>query len=58
MLYRVVIAEDFRMIRETFESAVERAAGYTLVQVLHNGKYCICTKQTAEEHNLKIERIW
>ncbi|MCR5221576.1 MAG: response regulator transcription factor [Lachnospiraceae bacterium] len=30
MLYRVVIAEDFRMIRETFESAVERAAGYTL----------------------------
>ena len=30
MSYKVVIAEDFRMIREIFESTVERAEGYTL----------------------------
>ncbi|MCR5503581.1 MAG: response regulator transcription factor [Lachnospiraceae bacterium] len=30
MPYKVVIAEDFRMIREIFESTVERAEGYTL----------------------------
>ncbi len=30
MSVRVVIAEDFRMIREIFESTVERAEGYTL----------------------------
>ena len=32
MSYKVVIAEDFRMIREIFESTVERAEGYTLAQ--------------------------
>lgn len=31
MPYKVVIAEDFRMIREIFESTVERAEGYELV---------------------------
>ncbi|MCR5419510.1 MAG: response regulator transcription factor [Lachnospiraceae bacterium] len=30
MSYNVVIAEDFRMIRETFENTVKRAEGYTL----------------------------
>jgi two-component system vancomycin resistance associated response regulator VraR len=30
MQYKVVIAEDFRMIRELFESTVERAENYTL----------------------------
>ena len=30
MPYKVVIAEDFRMIREIFESTVQRAEGYTL----------------------------
>ena len=30
MHYKVVIAEDFRMIREIFESTVERAEGYML----------------------------
>ena len=30
MQYKVVIAEDFRMIREIFESTVERAEGYML----------------------------
>ncbi|MCR5773636.1 MAG: response regulator transcription factor [Lachnospiraceae bacterium] len=30
MPYKVVIAEDFRMIREIFESTVERAEGYEL----------------------------
>lgn len=30
MAYSVVIAEDFRMIREIFESAVQGARGYTL----------------------------
>lgn len=30
MSYNVVIAEDFRMIRETFENTVNRAEGYTL----------------------------
>ncbi len=30
MPYKVVIAEDFRMIRETFENTVKRAEGYTL----------------------------
>ena len=30
MAVKVVIAEDFRMIREIFESTVERAEGYTL----------------------------
>ncbi len=30
MAYSVVIAEDFRMIREIFESAVERSENYTL----------------------------
>ena len=30
MPYKVVIAEDFRMIREIFESTVERAKEYTL----------------------------
>ncbi len=29
-MYKVVIAEDFRMIREIFESTVERAEGYEL----------------------------
>ncbi len=30
MAYNVVIAEDFRMIRETFENTVKRAEGYNL----------------------------
>lgn len=30
MQYKVVVAEDFRMIREIFESTVERAEGYML----------------------------
>ena len=30
MPYSVVIAEDFRMIREIFETAVERSENYTL----------------------------
>ena len=30
MQYKVVIAEDFRMIREIFESTLERAEGYML----------------------------
>ncbi len=29
-MYKVIIAEDFRMIREIFESTVERAEGYEL----------------------------
>ena len=54
--------KDFADPEPQFLSGMEqdnaRAAGHTLVQVLHNGKYCICTKQTADDFNLKIIRIW
>lgn len=53
---------DFPEPQPTFLTGIEqdnaRAAGHKLVQVIHNGKYCICTKQTAEDFNLKIIRIW
>ena len=54
--------KDFTDPEPQFLSGIEqdnaRAAGHTLVQVIYNGAYKICTKQTAEEFNLKIIRIW
>ena len=53
---------DFPEPQPIFLSGIEqdnaRAAGHTLVQVIYNGAYKICTKQTADDFNLKIIRIW
>ena len=54
--------KDFADPEPQFLSGIEqdnaRANGDTLVQVIYGGAYKICTKQTAEDFNLKIERIW
>ena len=53
---------DFPEPQPIFLSGIEqdnaRANGEKLVQVIYGGLYKICTKQTAEDFNLKINQPW
>ncbi|MBR4530437.1 MAG: response regulator transcription factor [Lachnospiraceae bacterium] len=51
MAYRVVIAEDFRMIREIFEHAVEQSEAYTLAASF---KTAVQAVHWLEEHDADL----
>ena len=53
---------DFPEPKPAFLSGEEQdrlhQKGVTLVQVRYNGKYLVCTDETAQQFNLEITRLW